>query len=213
MTSDRPRFLSLQGISFRTTLGALLLGLGVAAPLMIIAGLLPAAPRADLPELFNQPWRWFLASVLMGPFIEELIFRGLILQLLRRYTPNWFAALLSAALFAGLHAMRGWGNVVNAFIMGLVFAWMVIRSQSLLPTLICHPTINFTALFLLTPLTNIKERVLSGEDTSQVLRAEGGAISMLPVWVSAISLVVTIAGFKLLSKEFAKQGSSSDQVK
>lgn len=211
--TNQARFFPLRTISLRTATGALLLGLGVAAPLIILASLLPAAPRPELKHLFEHPWRWFAMSVFMGPLIEELIFRGLILQLLRRYTPNVFAAVVSAALFAGLHAMRGWGNVVNAMIMGLVFAWMVIRTESLLPSLICHPVINFTALFVLGPLTSIRERVLSGEDTSTVLQPTHGPMSIVPLWATGISLAVFVLGLRVLAGEFAQANRGFTTVK
>ncbi|MBF0778800.1 CPBP family intramembrane glutamic endopeptidase [Streptococcus cuniculi] len=46
---------------------------------------------------------FLLYTALIAPVVEELIFRGLFIELLFKNGPKWLAWLLSSAVFAGLH--------------------------------------------------------------------------------------------------------------
>ena len=87
----------------------------------------------------------FLAgAVLLAPVVEELFFRGL---LLHRWALKWGTrrGLLATTLaFAFLHA-----SPVNAFLLGLGFGLIYLRTGSLLLTIAAHALNNFIALELL----------------------------------------------------------------
>lgn len=79
--------------------------------------------------------------VLIGPFVEEVLCRGIILRgLLAHYTQNR-AIFWSAILFAASH-LNPWQFLV-AFILGIVFAWWVIQTGSLWPAILGHALNNF----------------------------------------------------------------------
>jgi membrane protease YdiL (CAAX protease family) len=44
-----------------------------------------------------------LAASVFAPVTEELMFRGVIYGVFKRYTDTWFAALITALLFATVH--------------------------------------------------------------------------------------------------------------
>lgn len=80
-----------------------------------------------------------LVGVLV-PFIEEIIFRGLIFGWLRKHLRFTMAAPIVALLFAVAHQV--WMLVPVLFFMGLVLAKVTERSGSLWPAIILHGTFN-----------------------------------------------------------------------
>ena len=71
----------------------------------------------------------------LGPVLEEVIFRGFLLKGLQRFGVS-FAAVFTALLFTLYHM-----NLVQLFvplIMGLFLAQLTIRTGSLIPAICCH---------------------------------------------------------------------------
>ena len=71
----------------------------------------------------------------IAPIMEELLFRGLILQTLKRYG-NVFAILVTSLLFALLH-----GNLpqsVPVFALSMMICYVVLKSGSILPGIAIH---------------------------------------------------------------------------
>src|SRR3546814_5814344 len=80
-----------------------------------------------------------LVGVLV-PFIEEIIFRGLLFGWLRKHLPFLAAAPAAALLFAVAHQV--WVLVPVLAFMGLVLAAVTERSGSLWPAIILHGVFN-----------------------------------------------------------------------
>lgn len=91
-----------------------------------------------LPDLLS-----FITTVLFAPVLEELIFRGCILESLKKYSTS-FAVVFSALLFALLHLNLYQGLPV--FGMGLVFGWIYVRTGSLRTTIVLHLINNLVAM-------------------------------------------------------------------
>ena len=91
-------------------------------------------------------WLAFYGAVIQAPIIEEVFFRGIIVGGLLAYRPKSQAAIWSAILF-GIYHLNPWQFPV-AFILGLVFAWWIIQTGSLLPCLLGHALNNFLAVTL-----------------------------------------------------------------
>ena len=65
-----------------------------------------------------------LYSIIIGPIIEELLYRGVLLRTLERYG-KWFAIIISALIFGLMH-----GNAVQfpvALVIGLLFGYLTIK--------------------------------------------------------------------------------------
>lgn len=76
-------------------------------------------------------------SVAVFPAVsEEIGFRGVIASALGRTLDRRDATLVTALLFASIHINPF--MFVNLFLMGLVFAFLVARSGSLLPAMVLH---------------------------------------------------------------------------
>jgi membrane protease YdiL (CAAX protease family) len=81
-----------------------------------------------------------IATVLVAPLVEEIIFRGLILSRLNRVIPGWLAVLLSALLFGVCHGQAVW--MAYAFVLGVVFGFLSLRAKSIWPSLCAHILFN-----------------------------------------------------------------------
>ena len=81
-----------------------------------------------------------IATVLIAPLVEEIIFRGLILSRLHRAIPGWLAVLISALVFGLCHGQIVW--ICYAFVIGLLFGLMALRSNSIWPSLLAHIIFN-----------------------------------------------------------------------
>lgn len=78
---------------------------------------------------------YFLVVAIMPALAEEFAFRGIVMGILRPFSEG-LAILVSSALFALMH-----GNFVQlpfTFCCGLVFAFIDIKTNSLLPSIIVH---------------------------------------------------------------------------
>jgi uncharacterized protein len=98
--------------------------------------------EALAPEGFS--WTSLIAMLLLVgllvPFIEEIIFRGLVFGWLRKHLRFAYAAPIMALLFAVAHQV--WILVPVLFFMGLVLAAVTERSGSLWPAIILHGVFN-----------------------------------------------------------------------
>ncbi|MBD5133577.1 MAG: CPBP family intramembrane metalloprotease [Clostridiales bacterium] len=81
-----------------------------------------------------------LAVAVAAPVVEEFIFRGLIMTRLSRAMPGWLAVVLSAAIFGACHGHPVWFGY--AFVLGVVFGFMDLRSGSIWPSILGHLTFN-----------------------------------------------------------------------
>lgn len=84
----------------------------------------------------------FLATALVAPVVEELIFRGLIFTRLRQAMPWRVAAALSALIFGACHGELVW--FCYAFLLGLIFALVTGATGSILPSMVMHIVFNTT---------------------------------------------------------------------
>jgi membrane protease YdiL (CAAX protease family) len=141
---------------------------------------------------------FFFSVVLAAPLGEELFFRGWVLRgYLGRYSAGK-AVWASAILFALFH-LNPWQAVV-ALPLGLAFAWLFLRTGSLLPGILGHATVNFSTNFLLSPLAlalgyNDDAMKALGHFPTSML-ALGGAMAI----IGGLILWRQLAGFSPLSQ-------------
>jgi len=95
---------------------------------------------------------WSFTVLLMVPVAihEEMLFRGLLIPLLRRVGCGWIGAvLLSSAIFALLHVTQGWLGVIQIFGVGAALGLFFVLSRSLLAVMIAHLLFNLFQLQLM----------------------------------------------------------------
>lgn len=107
----------------------------------------------QLPFLAPNGFSWFgaismffIAGILI-PFAEELFFRGMLYQWLRRHLGVWSSILLSAFIFAVLHGELSIAGA--AFVSGIILAWTFEYSQSLWASFTIHAINNGMKILLL----------------------------------------------------------------
>lgn len=89
-----------------------------------------------------------VGSVLLGPFAEEVLFRGFLLRRLL-FDAGWRplpAMIASAALFGLAHVGTPGQGIVDLILLaagGLAFAWICLKWDSLWPAIGLHAFINF----------------------------------------------------------------------
>lgn len=129
-------------------IASLLASLGLEVPAVQETFQVIAEDRATAPALA-------VTAVLLAPAGEELLFRGLVFQGLRARRGFWTAAAVSAALFTLAHLGDGGGPIADLIIvagifpLGLVFAAVMERRQSLLASTVSHAVYNAGGVALL----------------------------------------------------------------
>lgn len=88
----------------------------------------------------------FFTAVILVPVSEEILFRGMAYTTLKGRFGVHVGMFLSALLFSLLHQMAFY--FIPIFLMGLAFAYVYERTQSLLPTVFSHALINLSAIIM-----------------------------------------------------------------
>ncbi len=102
-------------------------------------------------KIFDGDFGWwgaFVKVAVIAPIVEELIFRGLILQGFRKNYNGFIAVLMSALLFALFH-LNPW-QFPATFILGLLLGWLVLRTNSILLAILGHSINNAMVLLTIT---------------------------------------------------------------
>ena len=95
-------------------------------------------------ERLSTPWPLFFSIAIVAPVAEEIFFRGFIFGGLRtRFRWQW-AAVISAAVFAGAHLELTF--FLPAFFLGFLLAFLYEESNSIWPGMIVHMLINSLAV-------------------------------------------------------------------
>jgi membrane protease YdiL (CAAX protease family) len=137
-------------------------------------------------------WAGVLLLVVVAPVTEELFFRGILLRgLASRH--RWRTALLvSATLFALMHA-NPW-QFCSALAAGLVFGWWYLRTQSLVLCLFGHAMMNGLSLVL--PMLGAAGLEISGF----IGNAQAAEAQFQPAWLNVTGLVLTGVGLALFDR-------------
>ncbi|GLQ96008.1 CPBP family intramembrane glutamic endopeptidase [Dyella mobilis] len=93
-----------------------------------------------------------LVAVTVGPMIEELMFRGVLLSaLMQRLSVRW-SVTICAVLFGVVHLVGldfQWYAVPNLTLLAVVLCWLRLKSGSLWPAILTHGVYNLFAFIAL----------------------------------------------------------------
>ena len=154
-------------------------------------------PMPDFVErLFNEAvsldFAGYLTVGIIATFLEEWLFRGIILAaLLRRYEPR--KAIIWSAVIFGIAHLNPW-QFIAAFIIGCVMGWLFWRTCSIWIGIFMHWA-NNTVGFLL--------GYLSGDMNTSVSDYFGGAINYAIVLI--VCVIVAVGCIKAVQKTLSKQ--------
>ena len=160
-----------------------------------------AAP--DMIEAYNQlieasgiattSFLSILATVILAPIGEEIIFRGLTIEYLKKAGAGFWVINAIQALFFGIAHM----NLVQgayAFLLGMVCGYVVLKYESLLAGIAVHMVFNAYGTFV-TPLLNM------------IFGTEPSAAVEIASYVVAVVLGVglSVGGLKLIRKDLEEK--------
>ena len=140
-------------LSGRQTIRFLLGGAVLSFLVMFAPPVLPERKSFPLEKLFSPPSSAYAVAgfaVLVAPFVEELLFRGLLFAFFEKHGGLKFAVITTAVLFAGLHIPEYWGawdHALMILVVGLVFSIARGRTGSVTPSFILHLSYNATTMF------------------------------------------------------------------
>ena len=145
-------------------------------------------------------WGTFFLSVFVMAILpaigEELIFRGIILNGLRTRFNDIASIFISAILFALMH--QNLQQLIYPFLLGSIMAWAVVRSGSLISSVVIHFTNNFLVV-LLTFIQNMT----------------GWSVALPREWwfylIAIVLLLLTILSIFLLDRYYFKH-KSKDKI-
>ncbi|WP_314702667.1 CPBP family intramembrane glutamic endopeptidase [Stomatobaculum longum] len=152
---ERPATLKLRPIS--GTLQMLLIGLGVGGVSLLwlnfaelIQKSIPALQASyetfntEMGAFENGDYIWMLLEVsIIGPMVEELLFRGLVFHFVERDTgKEGVAIFISALLFGIWHGIFVQG--VYTFLIGLVLGYLYAKTRKLIWPFLVHLVNNFS---------------------------------------------------------------------
>lgn len=102
-------------------------------------------------QLFGQQWVIALLVVGIGaPLSEELLFRGFLLSALARSRVGFAGgAVISSALWTALHAGYSTAGIIEVYVIGLFFSWLLWRTGSLRVAIFCHALYNSLIILVL----------------------------------------------------------------
>jgi membrane protease YdiL (CAAX protease family)/tetratricopeptide (TPR) repeat protein len=147
---------------------SLLVGIGLALALRFVAGIIGLGLQSlgilgtdtvramqGAHQLYGVGGLLLIVAVAV-PFVEELVFRGVLLEACRGQVTFMFATVLQAAVFALLH--ESWSHMPALFVFGLVAGWLAKRSEGLLAPIAMHAAFNLTAALTILGVTSALNR-------------------------------------------------------
>lgn len=84
-----------------------------------------------------------IATVVLAPIVEEIMFRGMIMNRLMSRFPKWVAVVVSAVAFGVFHLNFTQG--IFATLTGLVFGFLYLKTRSILLCIFAHAANNLYA--------------------------------------------------------------------
>jgi membrane protease YdiL (CAAX protease family) len=130
-------------------------------------------------------------TVAIAPFLEELLWRGIVLRSFLKRMSLWSAILLSSLFFGLAH-----GNpvlIVFAFVMGCLIGWLYSWTHSIFPGIVIHIAVNAVGVGSSLALPSV------------IPHMAVPALSIAPL-VGAIALYLCAFWFRLLIKRTQATG-------
>lgn len=153
-----------------------------------------------LPDWMEQTFQtmtdnvWGILGIsLLGPVLEELLFRGAITkELLRQYKP-WVAIVVSGLLFGLFHINPA--QVVGAIPSGIFFAWLYWRTRSLVPGIVLHVLNNSLCVWIM-----VRHPEWNNQSFRHLLGSDGLYYALLAASVLVLAVTVWIMNKRTTSK-------------
>ena len=140
-----------------------------------------------------------LGFVILAPFYEELVFRGVALKAYRDARSTLFAVLFTSALFGFVH-----GSLVHAFVIfpsAILFALVVLQTGQLWTAIAVHALGNLTATLL-----------IQFDTASSTIVATPLSEGVIGLIVAAIAFGIGFHWLRLPQTEYRREGSARKNI-
>lgn len=160
LVAIRGRLPFWQALKWRKTslakvLGYFVAGLVLAVAVQLAPVVFPDQSNFPLQELFTSPAGAYALgafAVLLAPFMEELVFRGVLFAIFEDQIGLRFAIITTAVLFTAMHIpeyLGAWNHIFLLLIVGLIFSFARGLTRSLVPSVLLHMAYNLCQVVLL----------------------------------------------------------------
>jgi membrane protease YdiL (CAAX protease family) len=129
-------------------LGGVVLITAASLVLEPLIAMFPVHYLEELNGLIGSGGWTIVTTVVAAPVLEELFFRGIVLENLAKRWNGTVAVLASATLFGIAHAPI-WPQALNAFILAILMGYIYLATRSLIPVIIIHAINNGIAYMTL----------------------------------------------------------------
>jgi len=206
---NRRKKTGVSDYNFDFSTGKIMILISVAVIAMQIGIVVPIVNLIPMPEFMEKVFLEFakrngvysfIAIVIAAPILEELIFRGIILDgFLKRYSPVK-AILVSSMLFGVLH-LNPW-QFIAALIVGIFSGWVYYETKKLTLSILIHLVNNLLAFG--------STYLLGAEAFSDMSLTElyGGPFNLFAITLGAVVVAVVCVYF--LMQDMALQRSKND---
>ncbi|MGL6056904.1 MAG: lysostaphin resistance A-like protein [Culicoidibacterales bacterium] len=91
-----------------------------------------------------------ITIVILAPFVEEIVFRYLLIRGLKKYIPVWAAATISIVVFALIHVLQAsdFINIIPYLALGAGLTLAYIRTDNIMVPIALHFIQNFIAVLI-----------------------------------------------------------------
>lgn len=159
----------------------------VLEPLLL---LFPAEEYQGVTDMVGLGGWAVLSVVVCAPLLEEILFRGLVFESCRERFGSGAAVLISALMFGIIHGVAV--QIINAFVVGLIFGYIYLRTHSLLSVIILHAINNGIAYISLAFFGDAAQTTLHELVAADWLYWAIYAISSLVLVYALARLVLTL---------------------
>ncbi|WP_347552640.1 CPBP family intramembrane glutamic endopeptidase [Pseudalkalibacillus hwajinpoensis] len=108
---------------------------------MNVFGIEPGSENTEmLIEVAKAAPIFIIVTSIIGPILEEIVFRKVIFGALYTRFNFWIAGILSSVIFAAIHF--DFSHILIYTAMGLTFAYLYVKTKRLIVPIIAHMTMN-----------------------------------------------------------------------
>ena len=108
---------------------------------MNVLGIDPGSENTEmLIEVAKASPIFIIVTSIIGPILEEIVFRKVIFGSLYKRFNFWIAGILSSVIFAAIHF--DFSHLLIYTAMGLTFAFLYVKTKRLIVPIIAHMTMN-----------------------------------------------------------------------
>lgn len=108
------------GLAVSAAFGGLVIAMDLASRVFMEGGILSLLLAG---QSFDRWVLYFMTACVVGPFVEELFFRGLLYAWMRQGLAAWLCIVLTSVLFASMHGRISVVQLVGGFLFAGLYEW------------------------------------------------------------------------------------------